>query len=69
MRLVNVLGISAVCGGCFAAVAGLIALFGGTAPPFGEPEWAVILLDVVLVAAPVVAATLVVERLIKRGRP
>jgi hypothetical protein len=35
----------------------------------GELEWTVILLDAVLIAAPVVAATLVAEHLIERGRP
>jgi hypothetical protein len=34
----------------------------------GEPEWTVMLLDAVLIAAPVVAATLVAEHLTDQGR-
>jgi Mg/Co/Ni transporter MgtE len=61
--LAAALGVAAVLG-CVVVVLALIRLFSTTEPPFDEPEWALALLTVVLVATPIVAATVLVERAI-----
>jgi hypothetical protein len=59
--LAAALGVAAILG-CVVVVLALIRRLSTTEPPFDEPEWALALLTVVLVATPIVAATVLVER-------
>lgn len=61
------LSIAAILGSGVAVVAALINYFSTTEPPFSEPEWALALLVIAMVATPIVAATIAAERVIGRA--
>jgi hypothetical protein len=59
--------IAAILAGGVAVVAAPINYFSTTQPPFSKPQWTLALLVIAMVAAPIVAATIAVERVIGRA--